>query len=127
MDFISQVKFNNDQEYFEYPSLFLQDNCTCPQCFHPSSRSRSRKMTDLNLNNLLKSVEYNQDEVKCVWDNGHEGVFSEKWLKDRRFTEENAKARKIGFRDNPTMVGSNHKFHIAYFNVIKMVIFACGM
>lgn len=74
-------------------------------------------MTQLNLQNVLEKVEFNLNQVKCTWGDGHEGVFTENWLFDRRFTTDNINYLKTGLRDDPILVESSHKLHTANFNV----------
>ncbi|ODM97506.1 Gamma-butyrobetaine dioxygenase, partial [Orchesella cincta] len=109
--YLKQVEFSDGSKY-EYPSVFLQDNCTCPSCYHPSSQSRLRKLTDLNLDNKISSLKTLPDGngVECKWMDGHIALFSEEWLKARRFTDDNIKIRKAIPRDNPQLAGANVTF-----------------
>lgn len=74
-------------------------------------------MTEMKLDNHLDKVENLQNKVKCIWKDGHESIFSEQWLMDRRFTDENVKFRTTGMRDNPVLVGSHHTFQTEEFEV----------
>lgn len=92
--------------------MYLQDNCTCETCFHSSSQSRLRKLPELDLDKKISNVSVagNGSSVKCTWTDGHESLFSEKWLIDRRFTKDNVSSRRLGPRDNPTLAGADLKF-----------------
>lgn len=43
--------------------------------------------------------------IQCTWKDGHEATFTDQWLKERRFTEDNRFVRKIVPRDEPIYVG----------------------
>ncbi|CAG7702456.1 unnamed protein product [Allacma fusca] len=104
-----QVKYQNG-ETESFPWHFLQDNCTCPECFHTASQSRTKRMTTLDLSKSVKSasVTDNETAVKLTWSDGHEGTFSEEWLKARSFSKANQNFRRTGFRDEPELVRSNY-------------------
>lgn len=99
--------------------MFLQDNCTCPQCFHASSQSRAKLMTTLNLDKRITSAEISKDKssITLTWSDGHVGTFSEQWLLARSFSKSNQDFRRKGFRDDPKLVGSDHQIKRISFQV----------
>lgn len=105
---------------------FLQDNCTCPECFHESSKSRIKLRTSLDFGKEITSVVVNPDGngISCTWSDGHLSNFSEKWLLARNFTDENIKKRKEVQRDNPKLFGSDYKIERASYDVRVLNFFS---
>lgn len=119
-----QVHFNDDR-VLEYPWLFLQHNCTCSTCYHASSHSTLRQITELDPDNHILTVEIVDDglAIQCTWKDGHEATFTDGWLKERRFTEDNRFVRKIVPRDDPLYVGPQDSLYRDSYEVLKITSF----
>lgn len=76
---------------FQYPYVWLRDNCQCESCFHRSAKSRTVDWSNFNLKVKVKDVHTNEKSVKLMWDDGHISEFNLNWLKFRNFTAENKK------------------------------------
>ncbi|XP_062548797.1 gamma-butyrobetaine dioxygenase [Armigeres subalbatus] len=87
------VELVNGQQY-DFPLVWLRDNCQCSECFHPGSHSRilNWELFDVGAVRLKDwSVHEDGRRVQLVWSDGHRSEFSGEWLVERNFTEENSK------------------------------------
>ncbi|CAO1411489.1 unnamed protein product [Diamesa hyperborea] len=77
---------------FEYPFVWLRDNCQCSECFHETSLSRIINWEKFDLSVSPKNVEINESKktVSVTWsDKDHQSEYSFQWLKERNFTQSN--------------------------------------
>jgi len=120
MVYFTQVDFEGQRKH-EYPWIFLEDNCTCSRCFHSTSQSRLRKLTDLAPNNDIVSVnvENNGNAIHCIWKDGHTGHFTENWLLNRNFSRENIAKRLKSPRSDPKFMNASTELPTADFNVLN--------
>ena len=58
-----KVKWQNDNNEFLYPLVWLRDNCQCPNCFHPKSKARLSLMRDLDVDIKVKDVNVQENQV----------------------------------------------------------------
>lgn len=73
----------------QYPFVFLRDNCQCPKCFHPDTKSRQIDMfRDPDFNDIVpKNVVHDKDYVTITWLDDHKSTFDRAWLEERKFPE----------------------------------------
>ncbi|XP_053245446.1 gamma-butyrobetaine dioxygenase [Podarcis raffonei] len=73
-----------------YPSVWLRDNCQCPECFLHSAKARKLLLENLDVNVGAKNVTLAQREKKVciVWPDDHTSEFEAEWLKKRCFSEQ---------------------------------------
>ncbi|CAH1250468.1 BBOX1 [Branchiostoma lanceolatum] len=66
-----------------FPYVWLRDNCQCPQCFNPDSRSRLVLMSDLDVNVSPVRVELQARGglLSVDWQDGHKSQYDQHWLK----------------------------------------------
>ncbi|XP_068141212.1 gamma-butyrobetaine dioxygenase [Drosophila tropicalis] len=74
----------------KYPTVWLRDNCQCPECFHAFTRARKSHWEQGPLNVKAESVIYNEESQKLEvqWEDRHKSSFALEWLKERDFSEE---------------------------------------
>ena len=61
------ICWNNDKEV-KYPTVWLRDNCRCPECYSPSALARLGLMRNLDVNITITSSKLVQDKVKIIQD-----------------------------------------------------------
>ena len=74
-----------------YPHIFLRDNCQCPKCFHPVTKSRQLDIVeevDLDITPQSVSHDKNTDTVEVTWPDNHVSKYSAEWLGERIFPED---------------------------------------
>jgi len=82
-----KIQWEN-KEVSRYPYIFLRDNCPCSVCLNPSSNTRSLDtVKDIDIDIKPALVQSEDNLLKCVWPDGHESVYEEHWLKERKFPE----------------------------------------
>uniref|UniRef100_A0A336MZN0 CSON007050 protein n=1 Tax=Culicoides sonorensis TaxID=179676 RepID=A0A336MZN0_CULSO len=81
----------NDKKSYEYPLIWLRDNCQCSKCFHKTSSSRTINWEKFSLNQNVKNLVHDQENrtINIEWDDDHKSEFDENWLIERNFSEEN--------------------------------------
>lgn len=77
----------NDGSRLLYPYVWLRDNCQCPECWHPTTRSRLLRMKQLDPNVKPVNMQFTEDNVSISWSDGHQSVYDATWLNERQFTE----------------------------------------
>lgn len=85
------VELVNGQR-FEFPLVWLRDNCRCSECFHPGSHSRILNWELFDVDGVeVKECAVADDgsQVQIVWSDGHRSGFTGEWLVERNFTQEN--------------------------------------
>nr|XP_056707455.1 gamma-butyrobetaine dioxygenase [Euleptes europaea] len=72
-----------------YPSVWLRDNCQCPDCFLHSAKARKLPLENLDVNIVAKNVTVTeQKKVYIIWPDNHNSEFEPEWLKKRCFSEQ---------------------------------------
>ncbi|XP_055594982.1 gamma-butyrobetaine dioxygenase-like isoform X2 [Uranotaenia lowii] len=82
----------SDGSRYEYPLVWLRDNCQCESCYHAGSNSRILDWEHFDVEHLqLKSCAESDhgNKIKLVWSDGHKSQFGIDWLVERNFSEEN--------------------------------------
>lgn len=81
-----------DGQRYEFPLVWLRDNCQCPKCFHPGSYSRIHDWELFKPDSVaIQSCSVSEDgtQVDITWHDGHQSHYNSTWLEDRNFTEQN--------------------------------------
>ncbi|XP_013916618.1 PREDICTED: gamma-butyrobetaine dioxygenase [Thamnophis sirtalis] len=93
-----------------YPSVWLRDNCQCPDCFLHSAKARKLLLENLDINIEVKDVILTEQKkkVNIVWPDDHTSEFEAEWLKKRCFSDQaRAKAREELFLSERQYWGSD--------------------
>ncbi|XP_039198167.1 gamma-butyrobetaine dioxygenase isoform X2 [Crotalus tigris] len=92
-----------------YPSVWLRDNCQCPDCFLHSAKARKLLLENLDININVKDVTLTeQKKVNIVWPDDHTSEFEAEWLKKRCFSDQaRAKAQEELFLSERQYWGSD--------------------
>ncbi|KAM3851973.1 gamma-butyrobetaine dioxygenase isoform 2-T2 [Vipera latastei] len=92
-----------------YPSVWLRDNCQCPDCFLQSAKARKLLLENLDININVKDVTLSeQKKVNIVWPDDHTSEFEAEWLKKRCFSDQaRAKAQEELFLSERQYWGSD--------------------
>ncbi|XP_058453205.1 gamma-butyrobetaine dioxygenase-like [Malaya genurostris] len=86
------VELSEDLRY-EFPLVWLRDNCQCSNCFHSGSYSRilNWEQFDVEAVAIRKcTVPEGGNRLEVVWNDDHRSVFGSEWLVERNFTAENS-------------------------------------
>ncbi|XP_071831371.1 gamma-butyrobetaine dioxygenase-like [Apostichopus japonicus] len=75
----------------KYPFVWLQDNCRCSACYHPSSYQRLALMANLDPEVKPTQEEITEDGslLKITWPNNHVGEYPSTWLRNHQFDKGN--------------------------------------
>ncbi|XP_026520548.1 gamma-butyrobetaine dioxygenase [Notechis scutatus] len=93
-----------------YPSVWLRDNCQCPDCFLHSAKARKLLLENLDINIEVKDVILTEQKKKIniVWPDDHTSEFEAEWLKKRCFSDQaRAKAQEELFLSERQYWGSD--------------------
>ncbi|KAK9409949.1 gamma-butyrobetaine dioxygenase [Crotalus adamanteus] len=93
-----------------YPSVWLRDNCQCPDCFLHSAKARKLLLENLDININVKDVTLTEQKkkVNIVWPDDHTSEFEAEWLKKRCFSDQaRAKAQEELFLSERQYWGSD--------------------
>ncbi|XP_059468794.1 gamma-butyrobetaine dioxygenase-like isoform X2 [Neocloeon triangulifer] len=73
-----------------FPLTWLRDNCQCPKCFHPDSKSRTVDWATCDITIKPKEVQVSDDGKTVIvdWLDAHSSRYSAEWLHSRRFEED---------------------------------------
>ncbi|XP_019332352.1 gamma-butyrobetaine dioxygenase isoform X2 [Alligator mississippiensis] len=95
-----------------YPSVWLRDNCQCPDCFLHSAKARKLPLEDLDVEIGVKDITLtDRKKVYIIWPNEHTSEFEAEWLKKRCFSEQaRAKMREELFVPEHEYWGSDLQF-----------------
>ncbi|XP_019375035.1 PREDICTED: gamma-butyrobetaine dioxygenase [Gavialis gangeticus] len=95
-----------------YPSVWLRDNCQCPDCFLHSAKARKLPFEDLDVDIGVKGITLtDRKKVYIIWPNEHTSEFEAEWLKKRCFSEQaRAKMREELFLPEHEYWGSDLQF-----------------
>ncbi|XP_068244868.1 uncharacterized protein [Palaemon carinicauda] len=79
----------------KYPYIWLRDNCQCPKCFHRTTFSRRILISELDISIVPDKFKLSEDSnlLEVSWSDGHVGVYSSEWLRDRSFSEDTREMR----------------------------------
>lgn len=86
------IEIINAKDVYEYPFVWLRDNCQCPECFHQTSLSRTLNWENFDLSVSPKNVQIDESKktLNVIWsDKDHQSEYSFQWLKERNFTQHN--------------------------------------
>ncbi|XP_078583871.1 gamma-butyrobetaine dioxygenase-like [Branchiostoma floridae x Branchiostoma japonicum] len=91
-----------------FPYVWLRDNCQCPQCFKPNSRSRLVLMSDLDVNVSPVRVESQARGglLWVEWSDGHQSQYDWQWLKERCFSPHAMSERERGWQRKTQLWGA---------------------
>uniref|UniRef100_A0A182W6S7 Gamma-butyrobetaine dioxygenase n=1 Tax=Anopheles minimus TaxID=112268 RepID=A0A182W6S7_9DIPT len=112
----SRVVLHVGTERYEFPAVWLRDNCQCERCFHGGSSSRVLnwerfdvdrvKVTRVSLLEGGQSLEVMWSEADGEKDEAHRSVYDLGWLLSRNFKEENTQRYlKEWYRPQPIVWG----------------------
>ena len=57
------LKTKTERRVFQYPGVWIRDNCQCPKCFDKSSQNRKIVLKDLNVEVKPNQVEVQKEQV----------------------------------------------------------------
>ncbi|KAF0301102.1 Gamma-butyrobetaine dioxygenase [Amphibalanus amphitrite] len=104
-----------------FPYVWLRDSCLCPDCFHPTTLSRSLRIDQLQVDIEPQSVQNDSaaQQLVVTWPDGHVSRYPHQWLRERSFAKRDVKARrkqldgpKTVLWDRATM--DRHLLHVDY-------------
>ncbi|KAK7077966.1 Gamma-butyrobetaine dioxygenase, partial [Halocaridina rubra] len=103
-----QVLWSNGESDI-FPYVWLRDNCQCPSCFHPSSKSRIHLIQDLDVNTRPFSAEVDSygEKVHITWTDGHQSSFNSSWLHPRAFNSKRWNERAPNYKLRRSYWGTN--------------------
>lgn len=81
-----------DGQRYEFPLVWLRDNCQCPACFHPGSYSRVINWERFDPEAaVIRECAVSDDGnlVDITWHDGHRSQFNASWMSKRNFTQQN--------------------------------------
>ncbi|XP_077979918.1 gamma-butyrobetaine dioxygenase-like [Glandiceps talaboti] len=80
----------DDGHTYEYPYVWLRDNCACPLCFDAGIKQRIFTMNNLDLDIVPSHVTLseNSETITICWPDGHESNFTAECLRSVEFSEE---------------------------------------
>jgi len=104
-----------------FPYLWLRDNCQCGECFHPITKARLLKITNLKLDSVPVNVQVspNRNDVTVTWNDGHVSHLDSHWLWERRFDEDGQTTRKHYQNRRAKLWGPEMLDNIQYFDFEK--------
>lgn len=122
------------QKKFEFPFVYLRDNCQCEKCYHAQSSSRTINWENFDVS--IKPHEFQFDDaqkvLKVTWNDNekHKSVFDYEWLKARNFSPQNREhylktfyrpektlwskaefAKSLRFFDFTKIIENDHELH----------------
>lgn len=81
-----------DGQRYEFPLVWLRDNCQCPECFHAGSYSRVHDWERFDPDSIgIRECVVSDDGnlLDITWYDGHRSQFNAAWLEDRNFSQQN--------------------------------------
>ncbi|XP_055594981.1 gamma-butyrobetaine dioxygenase-like isoform X1 [Uranotaenia lowii] len=84
----------SDGARYEFPLVWLRDNCQCPGCFHAGSNSRVLDWEHFDVDRIrLKEITVIEEgaRVQFTWSDDHKSEFDAQWLLERNFSEHHRK------------------------------------
>ncbi|XP_065341216.1 gamma-butyrobetaine dioxygenase-like [Cloeon dipterum] len=91
-----------------FPLTWLRDNCQCPHCYHPESKSRTVDWATCDVTIKPKDVQVSDDGKTVIvdWLDAHSSRFSAEWLHERRFEEDARKKWLSTYKQKKHIWGS---------------------
>ena len=90
--------------------IWLRDNCRCEYCGDPATGYRNLRLTTLDLNGKPQTLTAEATQLRIIWQDQHETVFSSAWLRAHAYDEASRAARVFkptlwdqAFRENPPL------------------------
>ncbi|TDG42048.1 hypothetical protein AWZ03_011532 [Drosophila navojoa] len=79
-----------DGQRLKYPSIWLRDNCQCPECFHAETRARKSHWERGPLHVQAKRVSYDEKSQQLIvnWEDAHNSSYDLEWLQERDFGQQ---------------------------------------
>ncbi|XP_019626570.1 PREDICTED: gamma-butyrobetaine dioxygenase-like [Branchiostoma belcheri] len=98
----------SDRGVSRFPYVWLRDNCQCPQCFNPDSRSRRVLMNDLDVNVSPVRVELQAKKslLSVDWPQGHQSQYDCQWLRERCFSPQALSERERDWQRKTQLWGA---------------------
>lgn len=81
-----------NQLKFEFPLIWLRDNCQCIECFHPPTYTRTIDWNNFDFDVQAKSFQLQGESLEVNWSDGHKSVYEFSWLERRNFSKENVES-----------------------------------
>ncbi|XP_050078313.1 gamma-butyrobetaine dioxygenase-like [Anopheles maculipalpis] len=110
----SRVVLRVDTERYEFPAVWLRDNCQCERCFHDGSSSRVLDWERFDVDRVkvlqVRVVDAGHS-LELVWgheaiEDGHRSVYDLDWLLKRSFREQDTERYlKEWYRPEPVVWG----------------------
>ncbi|XP_058816035.1 gamma-butyrobetaine dioxygenase-like [Topomyia yanbarensis] len=103
-----------DEQRFEFPLIWLRDNCQCAECFHPKSYSRILNWELFKVDAVAQLREIvlteNGNKLEIIWSDGHRSQYGSEWLLKRSF-DNDSKQEYLNewYRPRPTL-WNKHRF-----------------
>ncbi|ALC48164.1 CG14630 [Drosophila busckii] len=74
-------------EQLKYPSVWLRDNCQCPDCFYAATSTRKSNWERGPLNVRAETVRFDVQRQQLIvhWQDAHESSYDLNWLQERDF------------------------------------------
>ncbi|XP_077650850.1 gamma-butyrobetaine dioxygenase-like [Urocitellus parryii] len=82
---LMQILWNDGTESL-YPAVWLRDNCQCSHCYLDSAKARKLLLETLDVNIVIKDLEFDKKKVNITWPNEHCSEFEADCLKKRCFS-----------------------------------------
>jgi alpha-ketoglutarate-dependent taurine dioxygenase len=76
-----------------YHSIWLRDNCRCPDCGDPAIGYRSLRLTSLDLGLAPRRLCSESDRLLVTWEDGHESCYAAAWLREYAYDDAARRAR----------------------------------
>lgn len=96
---VYEIKFTEDlllltdsieNQSYEYPVVWLRDNCLCTDCFHQQTHVRILDVDNFDYNVKINSARFENEILEVKWSlDDHVSSYPLKWLLERNFSEKN--------------------------------------
>uniref|UniRef100_A0A182J4B3 Uncharacterized protein n=1 Tax=Anopheles atroparvus TaxID=41427 RepID=A0A182J4B3_ANOAO len=104
---------SSSAERFEFPAVWLRDNCQCSGCFHRGSSSRVLNWESFDVDRVrvatVRVIEGGR-ALEVLWEEGaphHRSVYELRWLMERSFREADTQAYlREWYRPEPVLWGA---------------------
>jgi alpha-ketoglutarate-dependent taurine dioxygenase/DUF971 family protein len=70
----------SDNSHSRFHPIWLRDNCRCAECGEPAIGYRSLQLTSLELNLLPRNLTHTPDQLRIIWEDGHQSRYAASWL-----------------------------------------------
>ncbi|CRK97926.1 CLUMA_CG011299, isoform A [Clunio marinus] len=112
---------------FEFPFVYLRDNCQCEFCYHAQSSSRTLSWENFDVSIKPKNFLFDDSRnvLKVIWNDNeqHTSEYDYEWLKARNFSIENREHYlKTFYRpDKKLWTKNNFKSILQNFDFMKII------